>query len=613
MYGELLHVASLQGLTGKEHFRSRPIHWIIDLTENGEPLAFSPTVSTDGSRGKKFHCAKNYHMQFKGGKLQGVCTNQSNWLPDFLVGPVDEIFPRGADGKSLVAFNKRRETWRLIQSAARDLPDNKIIQGLKRFLITRTNFLSIYGLCDGGKHSDSIFKLLKEGKENIAFRVAGRIASFDQELLEWWRQRVMRQREDVCQRLPIGSDLLSDSSGPLSEYYPSVLGGTPMISYNKAPFQSFGMGSQTTPMLLENAERCAAALNSLCEDSDSTLWLGGLQAVFWVANDQKCVAPGFGRLIEVEDPISVRDFLGSPWGGISKVLPAAKFHAVVLKKTKGRFSIRHWHETSISVAESNMLRWFGILDSVSKAFMNSFAPCGISDLARCTIQKSKNSKPGPRTYTELFDAALFGKPLPSRLFSAALQRQALELVKGCDKTTRNEFEERLRGRTALIKLYFELNNRGGEKVTMENHTSQNDSAYLCGRLLALLDKIHVDAHKGSGGTNSSPANRAYSAASTTPGLIFPQLCKLARYHLNKVEPPRWAFCLEHGYEAETGVQVEGLKQVVARLQDAAGGNFPKILSLEQQGRFAIGFYYERCRKWPPARKKESTIVDDKHN
>jgi CRISPR-associated protein Cas8c/Csd1 subtype I-C len=611
MYNELLHVASLIGLNGKEHFRLRPIHWIIDLTENGEPLAFSPTVAADGSRGKRFRSAKNYHMQFKGGKLQGVCTNQSNWLPDFLVGPVDEIFPRGADGKMPVDFNKRRETWRLIKNAARDLPDNKVIQAIKRFLITRKRFLSIFGLHDSGKHSDSIFKLLKEGKENITFRVAGKIASSDQELLEWWRQNIIRQREDICEKLPIGSDLFSQSSGPLSEYFPSVLGGTPMISYNKVPYQSFGMGSQTTPMLLENAEKCAAALNALCEDPDSTLSLGGLQAVFWAANEQKCIAPGFGGLIEVADPISVRDFLDSPWGGISKALPTARFHAVVLKKTKGRFSVRHWHETAISAAESNMRHWLNILDSVSKVSTDRSAPCGISVLARCTVQKNKKSKSAPRTYTELFEAALFGRPLPVRLFSAALQRQAIELAKGCDKNTKSEFEERLRARTALIKLYFELNNRGGD-ATMENQINQKDrAAYLCGRLLAILDKIHIDAHKESGGTNSSPANRAYAAASTTPALIFPQLCKLARYHLNKVGGG-WAYCLENGYESENGEKVEGLKQVVARLQDTAGGTFPQTLSLEQQGRFAIGFYYERCRNWPPAKKKATASGDEKH-
>lgn len=602
MYAELLNIALLQGLTGKEHFHARQIHWIIDLSVQGKPLSFSPTVALEGKRGKRFRCAKNYHMQFKDGKLQSVCTNQNNWLPDFLVGPVDEVFPRGADGNTPVGFSKRQDTWRLIKKAAQDLPNNKIIQAIKRFLISRPDFRSIFNFYDAADNAGGILKILKEGKENIGFRVAGKIASSDTELLDWWQSQVILQRENVCDKLPVGKDLLSDSQGELAEFFPSVLGGTPMISYNKAPYQSFGMGSQTTPMLLENAEKCAAALNALCDDPDSTLWLGGMQAVFWAANNNNFIPAGLGRLIDYADPLSVKDFLDSPWQGVSRDLPNARLYSVILKKTKGRFSIRHWHETSLSAAEGNLRRWFAILGSVPDSATHQFIPCKISTLAKCTTHKSKKSKPMPHTYTGLFEAAFFGQPIPTRLFAAAIQRQALELTKGCDKKTRNDFEERLRARTALIKIYFEFNRKGGQ-IAMRNHSIQNDSAYLCGRLLALLDKIHIEAHKGSGGTNSSPANRAYTAASTTPALIFPQLCKLARYHLNKVVSRGWANCLEHGYEAESGDSVEGLKQVVAQFQVSGGGGFPRVLSLEEQGRFAIGFYFERCRNWPKAKKK----------
>jgi CRISPR-associated protein Csd1 len=554
-------------------------------------------------------------MQFKDGKIQSVCTNQNNWLPDFLVGPVDEVFPGGVDGQTPLRFGKRRETWKLIARAGQDLPANGIIQGIKRFLFSRPSFQEVFSLQNAGEDPAAILNILKEGKENIAFRVAGRLSSSDPELLDWWRLRTLRQREVVSVNLPVGGDLVGNVRGPLAEFFPSVLDGTPMISYNKAPYRSFGMGSQTTPMLLENAEKCAAALNDLCDDPDNSFFLGGMQALCWASNKERCIAPGFGGLIEVSDPLAVKDFILSPWGGISRDLPNTKFHSLILKKTKGRFAVRHWHETTLAKAEESLRRWFEVLATVPIISDHQIIPCKLSELARCTIQKTEKSnqkteksKPLPRTYGELLEAALFSRPLPPRLFSTALERQALELAKGCDKKAKNEFEERLRARTALIKLYFELNKKG-EQVTMENHTCQEDAAYLCGRLLALLDKVHVEAHaitiekKGKkikvGGTNTSPANRAYAAASTTPALIFPQLCKLARYHLNKVGGG-WAFRLEHGYEDKETRETtfEGLKQVVARLQQAAGGNFPRTLSLEQQGRFAIGFYFERCRRWP---------------
>jgi len=143
-----------------------------------------------------------------------------------------------------------------------------------------------------------------------------------------------------------------------------------------------------------------------------------------------------------------------------------------------------------------------------------------------------------------------------------------------------------------------------------------ETAILCGRLLALLDEIHDKAHEGK--SASSPANRLYGAASATPALVFPRLCQLARYHLQKMDAGL-AYKLEFGVPKERradGVpeDFEGLAAVVARLKEASGGDFPRMLSLEDQGRFALGFYYERARQWPnfkPAANKIESTEDER--
>ena len=136
-------------------------------------------------------------------------------------------------------------------------------------------------------------------------------------------------------------------------------------------------------------------------------------------------------------------------------------------------------------------------------------------------------------------------------------------------------------------------------MEQKRHDVEKSPGYLCGRLLAILDKIHQEAHRESGGTNNSPANRVYSVASKTPALIFPRLCNLARHHLNKIGGG-WANRLEYGIPKEErgdGIEedFEGLAKVCSRLKETIGKEFPRILSLEDQGRFAIGFYYERDR------------------
>jgi CRISPR-associated protein Csd1 len=358
-------------------------------------------------------------------------------------------------------------------------------------------------------------------------------------------------------------------------------------------------------MRFETAERAAAALNWLLRDQSSCLRLGGGKkaeiAVFWAApvhdHQAKPQAVGFAELMAEADSLEVRDFLQGPWAAHFRQLEEHRFYAAILSSPQSRITIRSWLTETLAQAQAHLKRWFASL-ALPACYAADVMFVSIPELAGSTVPKSKKNRPLPTTYTTLFEAALFGEPLPPKLLAAALGRQSLELAKGSDKKNRNAFERRLTARTALIKLYFELTK--GVPMPPENHDLETNSGYLCGRLLAILDKIHQDAHWQSGGTNTSPANRVYGAASTTPALVFPQLCKMVRYHLNKIGGG-WAYCLEHGY---TDPPFEGLAAICAKLRHSAGQEFPKTLSLEDQGRFAIGFYYERCRVWPKPKKKQ---------
>ena len=98
-------------------------------------------------------------------------------------------------------------------------------------------------------------------------------------------------------------------------------------------------------------------------------------------------------------------------------------------------------------------------------------------------------------------------------------------------------------------------------------------------------------------------------ASATPALVFPRLFQLARYHLQKMNSG-FAHKLEFGVPKERrddDVQedFEGLAAIVSRLKEASGDTFPAMLSLEDQGRFALGFYYERARQWPNYKNRRS--------
>ena len=130
------------------------------------------------------------------------------------------------------------------------------------------------------------------------------------------------------------------------------------------------------------------------------------------------------------------------------------------------------------------------------------------------------------------------------------------------------------------------------------------------RLRSGRGRAHNAAHGKS--TASSPAGRYYGSASSTPALVFPRLCKLANIHLEKIGGGL-AYKLQHGVpkeRAETLLEqdFEGLAGLIARF--SADAKWPRTLSLEDQGRFAIGYYYEKCRHWPRYRKGTNPKGDE---
>ena len=374
---------------------------------------------------------------------------------------------------------------------------------------------------------------------------------------------------------------------------PCVFGNVPLVSFNNAPFSSFGLGEQTARLRLDTVEKAAAALNARRQNDNTSLNLGDEKAIFWAVYDQRLLDCSFVTLLEAKDPLAVADYLKSVWGSVPRELDRASFHVAILLEGTGRFSVRSWGSGPLGDADRRLRDYFEAIRLPART------PVNLGEMARSTIQRTrKGSKTAPSslTYNAIFEAAWRGTPLPFRLLGPAIARQCAELAKGGTEDDNGELESRLRVRTALVKLFFHTHY---PKLIMNEHTHEKQShpAYLCGRVLAIMDRIHNAAHGKS--TASSPAGRYYGSASSTPALVFPRLCKLARIHLEKIENKGWAYNLDRDLTA-----------LVSRFSPQA--SWPRTLSLEEQGRFAIGFYYERApRADEPATDNDRTNDNSK--
>jgi CRISPR-associated protein Csd1 len=102
--------------------------------------------------------------------------------------------------------------------------------------------------------------------------------------------------------------------------------------------------------------------------------------------------------------------------------------------------------------------------------------------------------------------------------------------------------------------------------------------YRLGRLFSVLEAAQVAA---LGNVNASIRDRYYGAASATPASVFPLLVRNSKNHLKSVRTKK-GDRLANWYEKQIGEIVDGLDPAL-----------PRNLTLDQQGRFAIGYYHER--------------------
>ena len=111
--------------------------------------------------------------------------------------------------------------------------------------------------------------------------------------------------------------------------------------------------------------------------------------------------------------------------------------------------------------------------------------------------------------------------------------------------------------------------------------------YLCGRLAAVLEKIQEDIKRGD-----SIRTRYLSAASATPGAVFPAMLNLSIHHSENLSEPSRIFYQKLEQEIFSKLPSEG---------------FPAQLNLQDQGRFFVGYYQQRENLFT---KKETADTND---
>lgn len=116
----------------------------------------------------------------------------------------------------------------------------------------------------------------------------------------------------------------------------------------------------------------------------------------------------------------------------------------------------------------------------------------------------------------------------------------------------------------------------------------NDTEYVLGRLFAVLESIQLDANPG---IKATIRDRYFNAACATPASIFPTLFKLKNSHIKKLEREKESSKIY--YE----------KLLMNIMEKLSLENYPQRLSLEEQGKFILGYYHQMQKKYEKREEK----------
>lgn len=121
--------------------------------------------------------------------------------------------------------------------------------------------------------------------------------------------------------------------------------------------------------------------------------------------------------------------------------------------------------------------------------------------------------------------------------------------------------------------------------------SCEDTAYILGRMFAILEFIQKDANPG---IKSTIRDRYFNSACATPASVFPVLLKLKNSHIKKID--RESVGRKIYYEK---LLTDIMKKIKVDDKEA----FPKRLSLEEQGKFILGYYHQVQKNYEKKEEK----------
>ena len=447
---------------------------------------------------------------------------------------------------------------------------------------------------------------------NVVFRLDGEtIWLHEREAAQTARAQLLggdgADAEAVAECLVTGNRL------PVARLHPAIKGvygaqssGASIVSFNLESFGSYGKAQgDNAPVSEQAAFAYTTVLNHLLrrgEHNRQRIQIGDASVVFWAEAADPAQAQAaeltFESLInpppdDSQEAARVREKLehvakGRPLSELDpKLQDSTRMYVLGLAPNASRISIRFWEVGTLGLFARRLAQH-------AEDFRIEPVPWRTEPAVRRVILATVPHREGAMPKMddafnnlagEFMRSVLEGRPYPYSLLANTLMRI--------------RSDGNLSGmRAAICKGILARRRRLGidvhnEEIPVGLDKESKNASYLLGRLFAVLEAAQRGALGGQ--VNATIRDRYYGAASATPASVFPVLLRNTQNHLGKLrkEKPGLAVVLE-----------KDIREIVGGLSDS----FPRSLGIEEQGRFAIGYYHQSQSRFNKTDDKDNAAA-----
>ena len=399
----------------------------------------------------------------------------------------------------------------------------------------------------------------------------------------------------------IGTCLVTGERSEISRTHPPIKkvagaqpSGAKLVAFDKDAFLSLKKKQgENAPVSKTVSDQYTKALNYLLHKENRRLSIGNATTVFWaLAVDSETAEKAEGLMSlflnsssDEQEAGKLRQVLetvadGRPLQTIDpKLDKKTEVYVLGLSPNASRLSVRFWQTGSLDFFVEKISRHY--LDLHLEPLPWRTPPSIWRLLLETTPSrdgKHDSKDILPHLAGEMMRAIISGRNYPLSLLSTVVMRMRSDGdVSGL--------------RVALCKaviVRFNRNSSKKEDIPVSLDTSVTNQGYLLGRWFAELE----GAQRGALGkdVNATIRDQYYGSASANPATTFPTLIRKYQNHISKVGKEKKGMAIN-------------IEKKIGEIVDKLPAELPKTLSMEDQGRFAIGYYHQQREQF---KKKDSS-------